>query len=151
MSYSETVEIITMLRKAYPKFIQASPLDPDVRALLKSTTDIWHGFLHGYTAEHCRSAVMAHITENKFPPAISEIIERIKQKLDEEKWEYTDWEARSHICMHREFGIYLPPGIVERVRRFYPNFQPNPEIKEKIITTEATLRSEKRLLSEKRL
>ena len=95
MQYSETVEIITILRKAYPKFIQATKLDPDIEVLMKSTTQLWHGFLSNYPAEQCRAAVMAHIAECKFPPTISEIRDRIQNDTPRLSTSMSEWERKS--------------------------------------------------------
>jgi len=82
MKRSETIEIIEKLRRAYPRFIQTTEIDPDIGEVLKKTTDVWHEFLGPLPSEACRFAVMRLISESKYAPSISEVMERVSEIHD---------------------------------------------------------------------
>ena len=99
MKYSETIEIIELLRRAFPKFIQTSELDRDIVVLLKNKTALWHECLEPYPVEVCRFAVIRLINELKYPPAISEVIDRIKECLNADDGGALEaWNALSHAA-----------------------------------------------------
>jgi len=85
MKQSETVEIIEMLRTAYPKFIQTSDVEPDLKQLLNKTIKLWHECLKSYAVDVCRFAVMRYIAEGRFPPTINDIVTRIQEALEPER------------------------------------------------------------------
>jgi hypothetical protein len=89
MTKSETIEILEVLRRAFPKFLDVN----DTREL-KATANVWHEFLGPYPKELCLYAVHRYIQGNKFAPAISEILAIVTDALEPERDEAADaWNA----------------------------------------------------------
>jgi hypothetical protein len=115
MTKSETLEVLEVLRRAYPRFLTIN----DGREL-KATAGIWHDFLSQYPKELCQYAIHRHIGTNKFAPSIGEIMEIIHETLEPEKDEATDaWNAlqkaaaRASIVTPEEFD-----ALPYEVKRF---------------------------------
>jgi len=80
MTKSETIEIIEVLRRAYPKFILQLPGET-LELSLKNTVSLWAEMLEPLPRDACVFAVKRLISESKFAPAISEVICRAKEAL----------------------------------------------------------------------
>lgn len=74
MTRSETIGLIEQLHRAYPRFIQPSPLEPDLRKTISQVVDLWADMLSGIPASMSFAAARRHIATSRFPPTIAEIL-----------------------------------------------------------------------------
>ena len=75
MTKPETLEVMEVLRRAFPRFLS----DPNEIA---PTVDLWHEFVAPYPVEVCRYAAYRYIEHNKFAPSINELLDLVKETLN---------------------------------------------------------------------
>ena len=79
MTYDETLVIMGVLKTAYPGYYRDMK-----RSAAEKTVALWADLLAPYPATICIPAVTRLISESKYPPAISEVIERVKEIINPE-------------------------------------------------------------------
>ena len=123
MTPSETSKIMNLIKVAYPRYyIDASETD------MKNAVIVWTQMLKDYDAELVKSAVIALISTAKFPPAISEVIEKI-QYITQPK-EMTEIEAWALVSKALKNSTYGSQSEYERL----------PELLQKILGSPSTLK-----------
>jgi len=73
MTRSETIAVIELLRRAYPRFIEPSPWEPDAKRVISGVVDLWSDMFSTDTPQLVAAAVRKHISASKFPPTIADI------------------------------------------------------------------------------
>lgn len=73
MTEKETAQIMAVLKVAYPRYYQNLTQEEALQAV-----KLWHSMLLDYPYEVVQKSVKALIATTKFPPAVSEVIEKIQ-------------------------------------------------------------------------
>jgi len=73
MQVSEALVILNLLRRAYPRFMEASPMDASLEAAIAETAQLWAGAFANDDAAMVLAAAKAHIQSSKYVPTIAEI------------------------------------------------------------------------------
>lgn len=73
MTRAETIGIIELLRRAYPRFAEPSQWEPDAKKVLSATVDLWTDMLSDLSVQAVMVAARQYIATSKFPPTIADI------------------------------------------------------------------------------
>lgn len=112
MTKTDTVKILAVLKVAYPGYFEKQDFEEK-----KQMVELWTLMLADYPYEAVDAAVRAHISSNKFPPAVAEVIEQLQkickgQEMSElEAWGYVSCALRNSAYRAREEWAKLPEEI----------------------------------------
>jgi hypothetical protein len=116
MRESETLEILEGFRRVYPKFL------PNVSELPEAV-ELWHSYLAPYPVTVCRYSASKIIATHKFAPAISELLDVVRETMNPEPETAIDvWNVflkaarRASITTQEEFE-----ALPYEVKRFCGN------------------------------
>jgi len=73
MTRLETIGIIELIRRAYPRFIEPSAWEPDVEKAVSNVVDLWTEMFATDHANTVVGAVKQYIRVGKFPPTVADI------------------------------------------------------------------------------
>ena len=112
MTKEDVSKIMTVLQVAYPRYYAGQSAEEKLQAI-----NLWHMMLEEYPYELVQKAVKTVIATNKFPPAISEIIEKIGFLKSEgsmtelEAWGYISKAIRGSTYRAKEEWEKLPEEL----------------------------------------
>lgn len=116
MTKKETITLLSMIKTAYPKtYANLSPEEAN------KTVELWSTMLKEYSYDIVFAALKTYIASEKFAPAVSDIIERIKLITEPgEVSEYEIWEdVRKAVCgdalYNPEKAFNSLPAIAQKI------------------------------------
>ena len=93
MTPSETIQVIEILRRAYPDYLKPLPGE-NMKTMLDNTVRLWAELLEPFPLEMCAFAAKRLITESPYPPKISDLIQHIKELANAGRDDAVDaWNA----------------------------------------------------------
>jgi len=92
MNKAETIKIVMILKATYPNWAKEQSKDE-----ISMMVSIWNEMLIDYNYEIVQSAIKALLASSKWPPSISQVIEKIKFIQSGGKREMSEQEAWSLI------------------------------------------------------
>ena len=116
MTTKDTVKILAVLKVAYPRYFEKQDFEEK-----KQMADLWTVMLEGYPYEAVDAAVRAHISTNKFPPSVAEVIAEVRKlsagggENELEAWGHVSRAIRNSTYRAREEWEKLPEEIQQMV------------------------------------
>lgn len=86
------IPIIELLRRAYPRFIESSAFEPDIKKTAYAVVDLWTQMFSDISVEIVAKAVELHIKNSRYLPSIAEIRSLAKSMMEPDVTPGMIWE-----------------------------------------------------------
>jgi hypothetical protein len=73
MKRSDVILVVDLLCRAFPRFVEPSPWEPDLQKVISGKVDLWTQRFSEYDAATVAAAVNRYIDSHEFPPTVADI------------------------------------------------------------------------------
>jgi hypothetical protein len=119
MERADILKILGIIKNAYPRFYQGITMSD-----AKDTTDLWAEMFKDDNPQDIVKAVKELICELEFPPTIADVKKRIKQYVDNRRWQ--EYIAKKAIEEQKEILM------LEEKRKEIPIERPKADVSKHI-------------------